>query len=448
MQLQKLRYFVTLVEKNSFTEAARDCYITQSALSQQIKKLEQELEVSLYTKKGRSFQLTPAGKLLYHKAKLLLSQIETITMQLQRVQRNIGKTFRLGLLSSMDKEQLPEKLKEEVLNSTGLELDLIYGSHDELFDLFSNGSINAFISTSDRLMASDSYSKIELFATKLYVEVPPTLATNILTFYHHKETKVNADAPLDLSKIVGSAGSIGAEANITSNLNVAGSEITSESVLDLSTIGGNVEGDADLAAVGSGVIAGTVTDSADIDMSAAHQLQLPCEVLFDRDFPLYSDLKLYIVCESERYYDEARYVTDELLGGSSDIDGSNSSICTMLSVDSVAEGRKVVAPKDNSMLLVDHSLMYGDQSFHNKLERYELTRNGQPIVRQLCCYAKQNIGAAELSDICNAIIELGQVTGEHLTDRLLTSDVIITSNTPNTATTTSRAGYAKAQIPL
>ena len=114
MQIQQLRYFVTLVEKKSFTAAAHEFFISQSALSQQIKALEKELEVALVQRQGRSFDITPAGKLLFHKVQTILSELDSLTSQVQRVNRNLGTSLRLGLLSSMDKDALPEKLKELV----------------------------------------------------------------------------------------------------------------------------------------------------------------------------------------------------------------------------------------------------------------------------------------------------------------------------------------------
>ena len=106
MQIQQLRYFVTLVEKKSFTAAAHEFFISQSALSQQIKALEKELEVALVQRQGRSFDITPAGKLLFHKVQTILSELDSLTSQVQRVNRNLGTSLRLGLLSSMDKDAL------------------------------------------------------------------------------------------------------------------------------------------------------------------------------------------------------------------------------------------------------------------------------------------------------------------------------------------------------
>lgn len=185
MQIHRLRYFITLVEKHSFTTAASECFITQSALSQQIKALEEELEVSLVKRHGRNFEITPSGKLLYERSLLLVKEIDDLSKQVQRVNRNIGCTLRLGLLSSMDNIELPAKLKEMVLNRTGYDLSLQYGSHDELYELFGTGCLNAFISYENRLNATESFSKTKLFATKVYAEIPtsieiPSYSTNKL----------------------------------------------------------------------------------------------------------------------------------------------------------------------------------------------------------------------------------------------------------------------------
>lgn len=172
MNINQMRYFVVLVEKHSFTTAARECMITQSALSQQMKNLEQSLQVSLFVRNGRNFELTPAGKLLYQRLVPLLQNFTDLCYQVAHVGQNTGSTLRLGLPSSMDHHQLAPKLTELVLNQTGLELSLFYGCHDELYERFGSGGLHAFISDESRLTLRDSYHKLPLFAAKMYVEFP------------------------------------------------------------------------------------------------------------------------------------------------------------------------------------------------------------------------------------------------------------------------------------
>ena len=58
--IRQIRYFQSVVRNNSFSEAAQECHISQSAISQQIQALERELGFNLLERKNRKFVLTPA----------------------------------------------------------------------------------------------------------------------------------------------------------------------------------------------------------------------------------------------------------------------------------------------------------------------------------------------------------------------------------------------------
>ena len=59
---RQMRYFIAVAETKSFFEAGEICHISQSAISQQIKALEEELQVQLLERHGRKFTVTPAGR--------------------------------------------------------------------------------------------------------------------------------------------------------------------------------------------------------------------------------------------------------------------------------------------------------------------------------------------------------------------------------------------------
>lgn len=59
MLLKQMEYFQAVVECGNFYRAAEKCYISQSAISQQIKKLESELGVQLLDRHNHTFSLTP-----------------------------------------------------------------------------------------------------------------------------------------------------------------------------------------------------------------------------------------------------------------------------------------------------------------------------------------------------------------------------------------------------
>ena len=74
MLYRQMQYFVAVVECDSFTEAAERCYISQSAISQQIRALEQFLGVTLISRGTRLFSEQPAREYLYKHSPALLAQ--------------------------------------------------------------------------------------------------------------------------------------------------------------------------------------------------------------------------------------------------------------------------------------------------------------------------------------------------------------------------------------
>ena len=62
MLFRQMEYFQAVVEKHSFSEAAEICHVSQSAISQQIARFEEELGIKLLERHNRTFRVTPAGE--------------------------------------------------------------------------------------------------------------------------------------------------------------------------------------------------------------------------------------------------------------------------------------------------------------------------------------------------------------------------------------------------
>lgn len=76
MEIQQLRMFLKVAEQGSFTRAARDCGVSQPAISQQIGKLEATLGRPLFERQGRQVALTEAGEMLRRRAMQIVSLVE------------------------------------------------------------------------------------------------------------------------------------------------------------------------------------------------------------------------------------------------------------------------------------------------------------------------------------------------------------------------------------
>lgn len=73
MDLKQLQYFIAIAEEGSVTAAANRLHMTQPPLSQQLKKLEDELEVTLFDRNSRKLQLTEVGEIFLIRARQILS---------------------------------------------------------------------------------------------------------------------------------------------------------------------------------------------------------------------------------------------------------------------------------------------------------------------------------------------------------------------------------------
>src|ERR1700735_1409783 len=73
MEIRHLRYFIAVAELRKFTQAGAASFVAQSALSQQISRLEHELGAPLFVRGKRGAELTPAGELLLPHARRIVA---------------------------------------------------------------------------------------------------------------------------------------------------------------------------------------------------------------------------------------------------------------------------------------------------------------------------------------------------------------------------------------
>lgn len=92
-----LRIIRALAENGSLTAAANALFLTQSALSHQIRYLEQKLEISLWQRDGRKLRLTKAGELMLQVAQQVLPVLEQTEQTLQAYSEGRAGILRLGV---------------------------------------------------------------------------------------------------------------------------------------------------------------------------------------------------------------------------------------------------------------------------------------------------------------------------------------------------------------
>lgn len=169
--LKQIRYFLAVVDSGSFTEAAERCFISQSAISQQISALEKDFGVELMKRERRKFTLTPAGEYLYRQGHALVRQAEELRRETIRIGSDGEAQFRIGYLDGYEGTALRETLTEYTELYPELKLSLAKYSHEDLFRHISDDEIELVLSYQRRAFSSE-YVNHHLMYVPCAVELP------------------------------------------------------------------------------------------------------------------------------------------------------------------------------------------------------------------------------------------------------------------------------------
>lgn len=145
--IRLLQYFVVLASELHFGRAAERLFISQPALSRQIRELEKSLGVELFTRTKRVVRLTEAGQVLLAESRRAINELEQIVIAVQRAGGGESGHLRVGSYSSVANYILPEIVAEFRRQSPGVELTLHEDLHrSELIESLLNRALDiAFV---------------------------------------------------------------------------------------------------------------------------------------------------------------------------------------------------------------------------------------------------------------------------------------------------------------
>jgi DNA-binding transcriptional LysR family regulator len=159
MDLYQIRYFLAIAETGGFTKAAERLFVSQPSLSAGIKKLEQELGVTLFERGGRRAVLTAAGKFFLGKATTILNEYQATLRELKGFQNQ--PTLRLGTLRTIRIASLAGLIGAFQAQHAHVLIELLDGSLTELHDWLEQGEIDLAMTVLDR--GEDVKSSLSLF---------------------------------------------------------------------------------------------------------------------------------------------------------------------------------------------------------------------------------------------------------------------------------------------
>lgn len=141
MELRQLRYFVTLAEELHFGRAAARQYIVQSALSQQLGRLERELGVLLLERSTHHVQLTRAGSAFLIEARGILAHVNRAAIAAQRAASS-APTLRVGIVDA-GYDSMPQIMRHVQQLYPDLEIHQVEVGVPEQYKLLADGRLDA-----------------------------------------------------------------------------------------------------------------------------------------------------------------------------------------------------------------------------------------------------------------------------------------------------------------
>ena len=168
MEIQQLRRFLAVTETLNFHSAAENLNITQPALSQSIKKLEETVGELLLVRDTRGVELTEAGRMLIPRAKLILKFHDEFDHDLEILHQRRNTHLSIGVAPYFARRLFPEALARFAGKMPGVTVDIVEKQTGDLIEALEHGEIDVAFCASNQEAASHTAVMFEHLCTEHY----------------------------------------------------------------------------------------------------------------------------------------------------------------------------------------------------------------------------------------------------------------------------------------
>jgi DNA-binding transcriptional LysR family regulator len=172
MELRHLRYFTAVVQWRGYREASRHLHIAQPSISETVADLEQELDLKLFSRVGRTVQLTPEGEVFYTEAVRTLAQADSAIDTAKRAAKGEIGTLSIGFLGAATMTFLPELVRSYKAQYPGVKLTLQDLTSVQQQDAFDKGLIDIGFTRTLTPERSKTFSSRCLYREPLVAVLP------------------------------------------------------------------------------------------------------------------------------------------------------------------------------------------------------------------------------------------------------------------------------------
>ncbi len=188
MQIETLKVFCDVVQSRSFSKAATLNFVSQSAVSQQIRGLEQRFGHRLIERGKKNLRPTPAGQILYEVAQDVLSRLDEMEARLQALSKSVGGTVRVATIYSAGLHELQSYLGRFLMEYPAAHVKVEYNRANRIYEEVVTNAVDVGI--------------VAYPARRSGIEIIPFIEENMVLVCHPDHPFAKSKR-IDISKLAG-----------------------------------------------------------------------------------------------------------------------------------------------------------------------------------------------------------------------------------------------------
>jgi DNA-binding transcriptional LysR family regulator len=191
LDFRQLRYTLSVYKERSFTGAAKRLNISQSAVSEQVKLLEEEIGFELFLRTSRGIEATDRGRTFLYESERVIGDLLSLSDTARRLRGSLGDTLTVGMGSGMAQIFIPRMFADIKNDLPGVRLDILTAPTKNIFNELHEERLDAGIaieSDPDRLPAGLVFDRL--------IDAEMVLIT------HPKHALARSKQPVDIGRLV------------------------------------------------------------------------------------------------------------------------------------------------------------------------------------------------------------------------------------------------------
>jgi DNA-binding transcriptional LysR family regulator len=173
MELRHLRTIVAVARHRSLTKAGEELYLTQSAVSQQIRRLESELGIEVFRRTSRSVELTPEGQVILGYAQRVLAEVDGLQSELEELTGLLSGQLRIGGVYPTGPYDLFGMLADFRAAHPGVAVHMVEDTQEDALAALRADELDCAFTALDPDALGDEFAATLLWQEEIVVALPP-----------------------------------------------------------------------------------------------------------------------------------------------------------------------------------------------------------------------------------------------------------------------------------